>query len=349
VFTSRPVQGADFRSPGRKGNLRPVVADPSQFGPYRLMRKLATGGMGQVWLARLKGSTRRTPLVVKRLLPHLSEEPEFIEMFLEEARVAAILKHPNIVRIHDVGDVDGAAYIAMEYVHGVALRDIIDAARQQGHTVPLAAASRIIGEAAAGLDFAHRATGKTGQPLGLIHRDVSPHNILVGFDGVVKLIDFGVARAAGRTVHTAAGNIKGKYPYMSPEQAAGRRLDLRSDVFSLGAVLYETLTGNRVFKRESESSTRMAVIDAKVQAPSALALNIPRDIDAISLRALSKNREERFQTAGELKRALDAFAVRYRVKATRDELVAYLRLLLPDQGAERDPDELTLTTKAALR
>jgi eukaryotic-like serine/threonine-protein kinase len=318
------------------------------FGRYQLVKKLASGGMGQVFLARQKGLVGFEKLVVvKRLLPHLSEEEELIDMFFDEARIAAALNHPNIVQIYDLGEVDGTYYIAMEYVQGGSFREINQRASSIGSQVPLALKCRVIADAAGALDFAHRAKGPQGQPLTLIHRDVSPQNILVGFNGSVKLIDFGVAKVAGKISTTLTGAIKGKYAYMSPEQARGEELDRRSDIFGLGIVFYEALTGTRLFKRDSEPATLRAVVGTKVLPPSSLARAIPKQIDAIVLKALAKDRKDRFQSAGEMQLAIEEFLVRQRLPATAAHLSAFMRRLYEEEVTELGNEQRLLGPERA--
>ena len=321
-----------------------MVGGPlEKFGRYELLRKLATGGMGQIFLARQSGPVGfQKLLVVKRVLPHLSEEEEFIRMFFDEARIAALLNHPNIAQLYDLGEVDGVYFIAMEYVHGESLRQVaIDAQAQQGG-LPLGLKLRIMADAAAGLDFAHRAKSHSGRPLGVIHRDISPQNVLVGFNGCVKLIDFGVAKAANKVSHTIAGAIKGKYPYMSPEQARGDELDPRSDVFGLGTVLFELLTHTRLFKRESDSATLRAVVGAVIPRPSSLAKDIPESLDPIVFRALARKREDRYQTAGDFQLALENFIAAERLPASVTHLATFLHGLYADKlGDERFASEPT--------
>jgi eukaryotic-like serine/threonine-protein kinase len=298
------------------------------FGRYELLRKLATGGMGQVFLARQKGPVGfQKLLVVKRLLPHLSEDEEFIQMFLDEARIAAVLNHPNIAQIYDLGDVDGVLYIAMEYVQGESSSQVSAYARRRKGGLPLGLKCRIIADAAAGLDHAHQARSPSGRRLGLIHRDVSPQNVLVGFNGNVKLIDFGVAKASGKLSQTMVGTIKGKHAYMSPEQARGEELDARSDVFGLGVVFYELLCNQRLFRRDTELATMKAVVAARVPPPSELVPGIPRKLDAVVMKALARKREERFQSAGELQLALEDFLLAERLPGTQAHLTAFMKEL----------------------
>ncbi|WXH31127.1 Serine/threonine-protein kinase PknD [Myxococcus stipitatus] len=300
--------------------------DVETFGRYELLRKIAIGGMGAVYLARQKGPVGfQKQLVVKRLLPHLSEDDEFIEMFLDEGRIAAHLNHPNIAQIYDLGDVDGQYFIAMEYVHGEAVGPLGLRAQQRKLTIPLALKCRIIADAAAGLDAAHNARSPSGRKLALIHRDVSPQNVLVGYNGGVKLIDFGVAKASGKFSQTVVGTIKGKHAYMSPEQARGEPLDHRSDIFGLGTVFYELLTHQRLFKRDTEIATLKAVVGAKLIPPSELSPDIPKELDAIVLKALARKRDERFSSAGEVQLALDEFLVQHKLHATPAHLAAFMQ------------------------
>nr|WP_254626577.1 serine/threonine protein kinase [Myxococcus sp. CA039A] len=282
--------------------------------------------MGAVYLARQKGPVGfQKLLVVKRLLPHLSEDDEFIEMFLDEGRIAAHLNHPNIAQIYDLGDVDGQYFIAMEYVHGEAVGPLGLRAQQRKLSIPLALKCRIIADAAAGLDAAHNARSPSGRKLALIHRDVSPQNVLVGYNGGVKIIDFGVAKASGKFSQTVVGTIKGKHAYMSPEQARGEPLDHRSDIFGLGTVFYELLTHQRLFKRDTEIATLKAVVGTKIVPPSELSSDIPKELDAIVLKALARKRDERFASAGEVQLALDEFLVQHKLHATPAHLAAFMQ------------------------
>ncbi|WP_404369746.1 serine/threonine protein kinase [Corallococcus coralloides] len=305
------------------------------FGRYELLRKLATGGMGAVYLARQKGPVGfQKLLVVKRLLPHLSEDDEFLQMFLDEARIAALLNHPNIAQIYEMGDVDGQYYIAMEYVHGEPLGSLVPRASAHPGGFPLGLRCRIIAEAAAGLDAAHNARSPSGRKLSLIHRDVSPQNVLVGFNGGVKLIDFGVAKAQGKLSQTVVGTIKGKHAYMSPEQARGEPLDARSDVFGLGTVFYELLTGGRLFKRETEMATLKAVVGHKIVPPSEAVPGIPKSLDPIVFKALARKRDDRFSTAGELQLALEEFLQQEKLSGTSAHLAAFMRDVYADELEE---------------
>ena len=307
------------------------------FGRYQLLKKIASGGMGQVFLARTAQAGFEKLVVIKRILPHLVEDEEFLDMFFDEARIAARLNHPNLVQIFELGDVEGMHFLAMEYVQGDDVRRVEKQSRKQQRPMPLGVTCRIIADAAAGLDYAHKLKDSQGRPLSLIHRDVSPQNILVSFDGGVKLIDFGVARAAGRAQHTATGILKGKYPYMSPEQIAGEAYDHRSDQFALATVFWEILTGRRLFKGDSDFVTMRLVRECNVPAPSSINAALPKELDAIVLKALSPKAQHRFVDAGELRMALEDFTVSAHLAATPAHLAAHMRGLYSER-IERESD-----------
>jgi serine/threonine protein kinase len=310
------------------------------FGKYELLRKIASGGMGQVFLARERGAVERL-VVLKLILPHLAEDEEFLTMFLEEARLVARLQHPNLVTILDLLEVEGRHCLAMEYVQGDDVRRLDKHSRLKGKLLPTGLVLRVISEAAAGLDYAHKARDAQGQPLRLVHRDVSPQNILVGFDGGVKIIDFGVAKAAGSSQQTATGVLKGKYPYMSPEQAAGQSIDGRSDQFALGVVMWELLTGKRLFKGESDMMTLRLVKDCQVPPPSQLNPKLPPGLDDVVLRALAPTPDKRYPDCGAFRLALEDYVIQLRMPASNAHLSAFLRELYADRiAAESEPSKL---------
>ncbi|MCA9610680.1 MAG: serine/threonine protein kinase, partial [Myxococcales bacterium] len=231
---------------------------PMRFGKYTLIRQIALGGMAELFLALQRSVAGFEKLiVVKRVLPHLAKDDSFIEMLLAEARIAATLNHPNIAHVYDVGKADGRFYIAMEHVNGEDLRSLVRQMKKKGVTAfPLEHALAIVLGCCAGLAYAHDKRDLDGEPMGIVHRDVSPQNILVTFTGDVKLVDFGIAKAGrGQMEDTGSGQLKGKVPYMSPEQAQGLHLDNRSDIFSLGIMLFELCTGRRLFRGKNEMET----------------------------------------------------------------------------------------------
>jgi serine/threonine-protein kinase len=311
------------------------------FGKYQLLRKIASGGMGQVFLALEKGAGFERLVVLKLILPHLAEDEDFLTMFLEEARLVARLAHPNLITILDLTEIDNRYCLAMEYVQGEDVRRLEKHARLASKPLPVGLALRIIAEAAAGLDYAHQARDAQGKPLRLVHRDVSPQNILVGFDGGVKVIDFGVAKAAGSTSQTATGVLKGKYPYMSPEQANGLHVDARSDLFALGVVLWELITGRRLFKGESDLMTLRLVRDCQVPPPSQLNPKLPPGLDELVLKALAPSPDGRFPDCASFRLAIEDYILQYRLPASNAHLAAYLRDLYAER-INREADPMTL-------
>ncbi|MBZ4420350.1 serine/threonine-protein kinase [Myxococcus sp. RHSTA-1-4] len=311
------------------------------FGKYELLRKIASGGMGQVFLAREHGTGFERLVVLKLILPHLAEDDEFLTMFLEEAGLVARLTHPNLITILDLSEIEGRHCLAMEYVQGDDVRRLDKFSRAQGKPLPVGLILRIIADAAAGLDYAHQARDAQGRPLRLVHRDVSPQNILVGFDGGVKVIDFGVAKAATSSQNTATGVLKGKYPYMSPEQANGQAIDARSDLFALGVVMWELLTGKRLFKGDSDMMTLRLVKDCQVPRPSQLNPKLPPGLDEILLKALAPTPDARFRDCGAFRLALEDYALNLRLPSSSAHLAAYLRDVYAERIAtEADPAKL---------
>jgi eukaryotic-like serine/threonine-protein kinase len=280
----------------------------SHLGRYQVLGKLATGGMAEVYLA-LSGelSGFRTLVVVKRILPHLAANHEFIRMFLDEARIAALLDHPNVVRIIEVGHDGAEFFLVMELVQGKPLSAVVRKAAKEKSPLTPALAAYVVAQAANGLGYAHNLVDSEGRPLGVVHRDVSPQNILVSFEGAVKVIDFGIVRALGRVSQTNPGGLKGKIEYMSPEQASSEEVDQRADVFALGVVLWEALTGKHLFRRETELATMRAIVDEPIPPPSDV-MPVSPQLDAIVMRALKKKRADRFQTAQEMALALERYA-----------------------------------------
>jgi eukaryotic-like serine/threonine-protein kinase len=304
------------------------------FGRYELLKRLAGGGMGEVFLARQRGLHGFEKLVViKTLLPHLCEDEELIAMFRDEARVTAQLIHPNICQVFEFDQVGGVYYMAMEYLRGEDLRRLWRACEQKQRKLPVPLACRIVADAAAGLDFAHALRDASGRSFGIVHRDVSPQNIFVTFEGGVKLIDFGVAKATGRAQHTRTGALKGKYGYMSPEQAAGAGVDGRSDIFALGVVLHELLTGRRLFKAESDLETLARVRACQVPGPSAINRELPARLDSLVLRALAKAPEDRFSTAQEMRLSLEEWLIEERKGASSAHLAEFLKTIYAERAA----------------
>jgi serine/threonine-protein kinase len=241
----------------------------ARVGRYEVIGHLATGGMAQIYLARQTGlGSFERHVVLKTIVRERASDQRFVNMFLDEAKLAATLNHQNVAQVYEVDQADGAYFMAMEYVHGENARAMLEMTIRRGWTIPLELALMITSGAAAGLHHAHERRGKSGQPLNIVHRDVSPANIMVGFDGCVKVLDFGIAKAEERATKTVGGTIKGKYGYMSPEQCKGKPIDRRSDIFALGIVLYELTTLRRAFKGNDDFETMKRIVAGEFTRPS---------------------------------------------------------------------------------
>jgi len=302
--TPSSPQGRGLHAPATTPG--PVVQQFVTLGRYQLLSRLAVGGMAEVYLARQgELSGFKTLVVVKKVLPHLAVKPDFIAMFLDEARIASMLDHPNVVRITEVGRTDSGEYfLAMELVQGKPLSSILQQSEKAKTPIPHTLGALIVANAAAGLHHAHQLTDASGNLLGLVHRDISPQNIMVSFEGSVKVIDFGIARALGRLGDTNSGSLKGKLGYMAPEQARGESVDARADIFSLGVVLWECVAGRRMFLRENELATLRAVVYEPIPSVSKFA-EVDPALEAIIRRSVARNVDERFQTAEEMRIALE--------------------------------------------
>jgi serine/threonine protein kinase len=288
--------------------------------------------MAEVLIARATGEEGfERHVVLKRIRAEQAKDPEYVKMFVDEARLAASLHHQNIVQVHDIGEADGEYFFAMEYIHGEDLRRILTVANGEQTQLPLQHIVMIIAQAAAGLHHAHEQLGPDRTPLQIVHRDVSPANILVGYDGSVKVVDFGIAKAALRTQETRSGTLKGKVSYMSPEQCVGAEVDRRSDVFALGIVLYELVTVRRLFKGQNDFLTMAAIVQANIPPPSTHRPDLPTALEAIILKALSPRPENRFASCDEMRRALEAFADQEAMQTSPSAVAAYLKTLLGER------------------
>lgn len=310
-------------------------------GRYELLLPIAAGGMAMVWAARLKGTRGFQKIVaVKTMLPKLSEDEQFEQMFLDEASLASEIHHPHVVEILDLGEQSGVLFLVMEWIDGVPLNQLMKAARSGGG-VPISVAVRVAMQACAGLHAAHELKNAEGKLVGLVHRDVSPQNVLVTYDGVAKVVDFGVAKATalggGATV---AGQIKGKVAYMAPEQVKGGAIDRRVDVFAMGIVLYALTTGKHPFRRESEAATMYNICAPQpVMPPRKVVAGYPAELERVLLQALAKDPDRRFQTANEMLKALDQLPSSLRA-STDEEVALFVRSLF---GAKREERQVALS------
>ena len=321
-------------------------AVPKRIGRFTVIDRLASGGMAEIFVCCERGLAGMQRLVVvKKILPHLAVQQAFVEMFLDEARYVARLNHPNVVQIIELGEDDNAPYLAMEYVPGSSLRDLLIAAIEEGSPTPVAAALGIITQACAGAHAAHELTDPSGKALGLVHRDISPHNLMVTAEGHVKLLDFGIAKAtqdAELAAHTRTGALKGKVHYMAPEQCKQGQLDRRADVFALGIVLWELLAQERLFKRDSELDSMQAIVSGDRKSLKDLRPDVPANIMAAIDKALEPDKERRYPSADHMRRALLAISNDNGVRSDVDAVSAFVKPLLGAVHHKRTTDLVTL-------
>ncbi len=306
---------------------------------YELVAEIASGGMATVFLARLSGMGGFQKFVaIKRLHPHLAGEQEFVEMFLDEARLAAGIHHPNVVSILEVGASERGYYLGMEYIEGDTLARLLARAATSGQRLPRPVALKIVLDTLTGLHAAHELKDEMGQPTELVHRDVSPQNVLVGLDGICRITDFGVARAATRLSATRVGQLKGKIAYMAPEQAMGKSdIDRRADVFASGIVLWEVLAGRRLFKSENEAATLSRVLTEEITDVCEAAPDVPREIGDVVMKALQRDPAARFPTCAHFADALERAANNGDKLASGKELAAYVSEVIGNEiGQQRD-------------
>jgi eukaryotic-like serine/threonine-protein kinase len=299
---------------------------PIPFGKYLLLDRVNIGGMAEVWRAKTFGAGGFERIVaIKRILPNIAEDEEFISMFLDEAKITVQLNHANIAQIYELNNLSNSYFIAMEYVSGKDLRAVFDRCRKRGEPAPIPLTCYAIAQCCEGLDYAHRAKDRQGRDMSIVHRDVSPQNALVSYDGEVKVIDFGIAKAAGKATKTQAGILKGKFGYMSPEQIRGLPLDGRSDIFAIGVCLYEMLTGERLFVGDSDFSVLEKVRKVEVLPPSHFNRKIPDALERIVMKSLAKDVDDRYQHATELGEDLRAFMYSTGNAFARKDLAAFMK------------------------
>jgi serine/threonine protein kinase len=313
---------------------------PIPFGKYLLLDRINIGGMAEVWRGKQFGASGFERLVaIKRILPNIAEDEEFISMFIDEAKICVQLTHANIASIYELGHISSSYFISMEYIPGKDMRAIFDRCRKKGEPAPVPLVAFCVSKMCEGLDYAHRKKDGMGRDMNIVHRDISPQNILISYEGEVKVIDFGIAKAAGKATKTQAGILKGKFGYMSPEQIRGVPLDRRSDVFAIGVCLYEMLTGERLFVGDSDFSVLEKVRKADVPPPSTYNRRIPEALEKIVLRALAKDVEDRYQYASELGDDLQRFLLTSETLFSRKDLMQYMKSTFAEE-VEREKQRL---------
>ncbi|MDW8281692.1 MAG: serine/threonine-protein kinase [Myxococcales bacterium] len=302
------------------------MRQPIPFGKYLLLERISVGGMAEVFKAKAFGIEGFEKIVaIKRILPSMAEDADFIQMFIDEAKICGQLNHSNICQTYELGRIDDSHFIAMEYIWGKDMLQMQNRFRRLRHPTPPQMAAFIAAKVCEGLDYAHRKKDATGRPLGIIHRDVSPQNILISYEGEIKVIDFGIAKAASRSSKTQAGVLKGKFGYMSPEHVRGIELDRRSDIFSIGTILYEMLTNERLFLGESDFATLEKIRTAAVPPPSTLNPEIPPVLDEIIMKALAREVEDRYQWASEMQEALQNYLFSHEPVFSAKHLSAWMK------------------------
>ncbi|HLU66195.1 MAG TPA: serine/threonine-protein kinase [Kofleriaceae bacterium] len=306
------------------------------FGRYELLRRIAHGGMAELFAARMSGAGGfEKTVALKRILPELAGDRQFVAMFLDEARIAATLNHPNVVQVYDIDSVDGQYYISMEYLRGLDLGVVTKALRARQRTLPLPLALRIIMDVASGLHHAHEKRDVHNRPLGIIHRDVSPRNVFLTEDGVVKLVDFGIAKARDRLAVTRTGTVKGKFPYMAPEQIAEHAIDRRADVFSLGVLLWEVTCGRRLFTGATDYVVLRKILHQPVPRPSEVVPGYPPALERIVMRALARDPDQRTASAEALRGELEALVAELGLEAPSSGLADLVRELQATRARTR--------------
>ncbi len=310
---------------------------PQSLGRYRVLGELATGGMAEILLARLEGpSGFSRPVVIKRILPHFARQQAFRSMFLDEGRIVAGIRHPNVVQVHELANENDELFLVMEYLEGESASGLMKRLKAGGVELAPRLAAYIVAETCAGLHAAHELEDDAGSPQHLVHRDVSPQNLIVTYDGHVKLLDFGVALVADRMSRTEVGTLKGKVAYMSPEQCTGQRLDRRSDIFSLATVLYELSTGRLLFRRDNPAATIRAICDEPVLPPTRLVSDYPPVLAEVCLRALSTSPDDRYATCADMRAALlEALREMGSIGEEEAQLSALMREHFADRVAEK--------------
>ena len=319
------------------------------FGKYQILERIARGGMAEIYKARMEGIGGFNRLfAIKRILPSLSENREYIDLLVDEAKIAGLLSHANIVQILDLGQVSGQYYVAMEYVHGRDLGNVLNRCGERGITLPVPHSVFILIEVLKGLEYAHnRQITRNGQQLNLdiIHRDVTPSNVLVSFQGEIKLTDFGIAKAKVKAMETVSGVIKGKFDYMAPEQAAAEPIDQRTDIFAAGVLLYEMLCGVHPFRKKGDIQTIEAIRAGRYAPPTEVNPDVPYSLQVILDQALAQDRDQRYATATDFKDALTRFFHDAGFIFSHSTLAAFLKGLFPQEQRGRQPRQARAMSK----
>ncbi|MBW1874156.1 MAG: serine/threonine protein kinase [Deltaproteobacteria bacterium] len=332
----------------------PVRAAPERIGRYQLCFELASGGMASVYLARAEGAPGFEKLVaLKRIHPHLADEKDYVEMFLDEARIASRITHANVCSVFDFGEAAGEYFIAMEYLVGEPLsrvhRRVLAHADQRSSPLLAARMARVIAQACEGLHAAHELQDADGESLHVVHRDVSAENLFVTYDGATQVVDFGIAHARQRVHHTEAGQVKGTFPYMAPEQMTAAVVDRRVDIWALGAVLWELLTLRRLFLRDTDVNTMYAVLSGEIRPPSDYRSEVPAELDEIVLKALQRDPTERWQSAREMGTALRRFLANQEELVGPAEIADWMEELFPNgESRKRQLMEIARTSDASI-
>jgi serine/threonine-protein kinase len=305
--------------------------DGQRFGKYALLSRIASGGMADIILARQEGHEGFEKYVaIKKIKPSLTETSDFMQMFLNEAKLAAILSHPNICQIFDLGKIGESYFIAMEYIFGRDMNRITNACIRAGIPFPVEYALKIASNCCEGLYYAHTKTDSKGAPLNIVHRDVTPENIMVSFEGSVKLLDFGIAKASNLVKTDRPGEVKGKLAFMSPEQCLLKEVDHRSDLFSLGAVIYEWITGYRLFTGDNDEVIIRSIVEGKIYPPSYFKPEVPRAVEQILMKALEKDRNRRYQSAWDMQYDIDTFLSQHEFTPSNTHLANFVKQLFRD-------------------
>jgi len=324
---ARPVRYGRVENAGNDGKLANVVPmNPQMFGRYLLLDKVAAGGMAEVWRAKITGEANFQRIVaIKKILPHVSEDEDFITMFTDEALITASLVHANIGQVYEFSKINDVFYIAMEYISGKDLKSLWSWSKARGNVMPIEMAAFIVMKMCDGLEYAHSRRDNTGNPSAVVHRDISPQNVLISWEGDIKVIDFGIAKATEKSGKTRPGTLKGKFAYMAPEQIRGLPLDGRSDIFAIGVVLYELATGQRGFQADSEFSLLEMVRNVEIRPPSLLNQQLPAEMERIIYKALAKDRDQRYATCADMSEDLQRFLLMRGKPPQPRDLSAFMR------------------------